>query len=34
MKAVPFLLKGGYMKHMTRWMEYMGFHLPHKVKRT
>ena len=33
-KAVPFLLKGGYVKHATRWMEYMGFHLPHKVKRT
>jgi heterodisulfide reductase subunit C len=32
--AVPFLLKGGYMKHMMRWMEYMGIHLPHKVKRT
>ncbi len=34
MRAVPFLLKGGYIKHMTRWMEYMGIHLPHKVKRT
>lgn len=34
LKAVPFLLKGGYVRHMTRWMEYMGFHLPHKVKRT
>lgn len=34
MRAVPFLLKGGYIKHMSRWMEYMGFHLPHKVKRT
>ena len=34
LKAVPFLLKGGYIKHMSRWMEYMGFHLPHKVKRT
>jgi len=34
LRAVPFLLKGGYMQHMTRWMEYMGFHLPHKVKRT
>jgi heterodisulfide reductase subunit C len=34
MRAVPFLLKGGYIKHMMRWMEYMGIHLPHKVKRT
>lgn len=34
MRAVPFLLKGGYIKHVTRWMEYMGIHLPHKVKRT
>lgn len=34
LKAVPFLLKGGYIRHMPRWMEYMGFHLPHKVKRT
>ena len=34
MRAVPFLLKGGYIKHMSRWMEYMGFHLPHKVNRT
>lgn len=34
MRAIPFLLKEGYMKYMTRWMEYMGFHLPHKVKRT
>jgi hypothetical protein len=27
------LLKGGYIKFMPRWMEYAGFHLPHKVKR-
>lgn len=33
LKAVPFLIKGGYMKHMSRWMEYMGIHLPHKVKK-
>lgn len=32
-RAIPFLLKGGYVKHATRWMEYMGIHLPHKVKR-
>jgi heterodisulfide reductase subunit C len=31
--AAPVLLKGGYIKYMTRWMEYAGFHLPHKVKR-
>ena len=31
--AAPDLLKGGYIKHMTRWMEYAGFHLPHNVKR-
>ena len=34
MEAVPFLLKGGYIQRMGRWMEYMEFHLPHKVKRT
>ncbi len=32
LKAVPFLLTQGYVKHMTRWIEYMGIHLPHKVK--
>jgi len=31
--AAPDLLKGGYIKYMPRWMEYAGFHLPHKVKR-
>jgi len=31
--AVPFLIKEGYIKHMTRWIEYMSFHLPHKVRR-
>jgi heterodisulfide reductase subunit C len=31
--AAPDLLKGGYIKYMTKWMEYAGFHLPHKVKR-
>jgi heterodisulfide reductase subunit C len=34
LRAIPFLLKGGYIQHMGRWMEYMGIHLPHKVKRT
>jgi len=33
LKAAPFFLKGGYVKHITRWIEYMGIHLPHKVKR-
>jgi len=32
LKAVPFLIKEGYLKHMNRWIEYMGIHLPHKVK--
>jgi heterodisulfide reductase subunit C len=32
LKAVPFLLTQGYLKHMTRWIEYMGIHMPHKVK--
>ncbi len=27
------LLKGGYIKYMPKWMEYAGFHFPHKVKR-
>jgi ferredoxin len=31
--AVPFLVKEGYLKHMTRWMEYMSVHLPHGVRR-
>jgi heterodisulfide reductase subunit C len=31
--AAPDLLKGGYIKHISKWMEYAGFHLPHKVKR-
>jgi heterodisulfide reductase subunit C len=36
LKAVPFLLKEGYVKHGHKWMGYMGLHmlhLPHKVKR-
>jgi heterodisulfide reductase subunit C len=33
LRAVPFLLSGGYVKHATRWIEYMGIHLPHKVKK-
>lgn len=31
--SAPDLLKGGYIKHISKWMEYAGFHLPHKVKR-
>ncbi len=31
--AVPFLIKEGYIKHMTKWVEYMSIHLPHKVRR-
>jgi Fe-S oxidoreductase len=32
LKALPFLVRGGYLAYMTRWKEYMNFHLPHKVK--
>jgi len=32
LKALPFLLRGGYLTYVTRWKEYMNFHLPHKVK--
>lgn len=32
MKAGMFLAKEGYLKHMLKWTEYIGFHLPHKVK--
>ena len=31
--SAPDLLRGGYIKYMPKWMEYAGFHLPHKVKR-
>jgi Fe-S oxidoreductase len=31
--AVPFLVRQGYLKHMTRWIEYMSIHLPRKVRR-
>jgi heterodisulfide reductase subunit C len=36
LKAVPFLLKEGYVKYAHKWMGYAGFHLlhlPKKVKR-
>lgn len=31
--SAPDLLKGGYIKHILKWMEYAGFHFPHEVKR-
>ena len=31
--SLPFLVKEGYLKHMTKWMEYMSFHLPHRARR-
>jgi len=33
LRAVPFLVKGDYLRHMTKWVEYMAFHLPHRVRR-
>jgi len=33
LRAIPFLLMQGYVKHLHKWVEYAGFHLPHKVKR-
>ncbi len=33
MMSATDLLKGGYIKYLPRWMEYAGFHFPHKVKR-
>jgi heterodisulfide reductase subunit C len=32
LKSIPFLLRGGYLAYVTRWTEYINFHLPHKVK--
>jgi len=31
--SAPDLLKGGYLQYLPRWMEYAGFHFPHRVKR-
>jgi heterodisulfide reductase subunit C len=31
LKAFPFLLKEGYMKHIGRWKQYISIHLPRKV---
>ena len=33
LKAMTFLLKQGYGKHMTKWAGYVSFRLPRKVKR-
>lgn len=33
LKTGMFLIKEGYLKYIPRWTEYVGFHLPHKVKR-
>jgi len=32
LKALPFLVRGGYLAYLTRWREYVNFHLPHKVR--
>jgi heterodisulfide reductase subunit C len=32
LKALLFLVRGGYLAYMTKWTEYINFHLPHKVK--
>ena len=32
LKALPFILREGYLAYLPRWKGYMGFHLPHKVK--
>jgi Fe-S oxidoreductase len=32
LKAMPFLLKEGYMRYMNRWIGYAAIHFPHKVK--
>lgn len=34
LKTGMFLIKEGYLKYMPKWTEYVGFHLPHKVKRS
>jgi len=33
LKTGMFLVSEGYLKYMPKWTEYVGFHLPHKVKR-
>jgi len=32
LRSLPFLLRAGYLAYVTRWKEYINFHLPHKVK--
>ncbi len=32
LKALSFIIRGGYLAYMSRWKDYMNFHLPHKVK--
>jgi len=34
MNAMGFLIKGGYLRHLPRLVEYLSIHLPHRVKRT
>jgi heterodisulfide reductase subunit C len=34
LRALPFLIKEGYLAYVTRWTEYISVHLPHKVKET
>jgi heterodisulfide reductase subunit C len=34
LRALPFLIKEGYLAYVTRWTEYITFHLPHRVKET
>lgn len=31
-KAGRFLMKEGYLSYLPKWIEYVSFHLPHKVK--
>lgn len=30
--SATFMLKEGYMRYMPKWLEYISFHLPHKIK--
>lgn len=34
LRAMPFLIKEGYLAYLPRWTGYITFHLPHKVKET
>ncbi len=33
LKALPFIIREGYVKYMLKWTEYINFHLPHRVKK-